>query len=62
MKSDVELLMQQEWKENHAASNLKEMDEQISLLIRNLEAQFRSGCEGVSNVRTKCVGVMQLNV
>ncbi|KKO19943.1 MAG: helicase [Candidatus Brocadia fulgida] len=60
MKSDVELLMQQEWKENHAVSNLKETDEQISLLIRNFEAQLRSECEGILNVRTTCVGIMHI--
>ncbi len=61
VKSDVELLMQQEWKEDRTVTNLKEMDEQISIRVRNFEAQLRSECEGVLSVRTKCVGVMYLH-
>lgn len=57
----LELLMQQEWKEDRTVTNLKEMDEQISIRVRNFEAQLRSECEGVLSVRTKCVGVMYLH-
>ncbi|GAB61814.1 MAG: helicase [Candidatus Jettenia sp.] len=62
VKSDIELLTQRRWKDNnYTISNSNEINKQLSMLIRNYEAKLRSEYKGVLSIRSKCVGIMQVN-
>jgi len=60
-KGDIEFLKENGWIEKQEKSEVIGLQDHLSILIRNYEAQLKSEYEGVVNIRSRCIGIMSIS-
>lgn len=57
---DLSFLRRKDW-EMDSAKPPKNIEDQLRILVQNQDAKIRSMCDGVINVRARCVGIEAIN-
>jgi len=55
---DISLLKESIWEEGLQSTNINNIRDEVEMLMRSREAFLKSEYEGVLNIRSKCVGII----